>query len=91
MGDYLNVEAYLVVGGESVPDMIRRLNAGVHVVVSKHQLHLTLACTYLQIDRKEPETILNWYNLTPFFLPHMIAASVEELEYCIYILCWCFQ
>ena len=47
MGDYLNVEAYLVVGGESVPDMIRRLNAGVHVVVGKHQLHCTLVCTYL--------------------------------------------
>ena len=27
-----------MVGGESVPDMIRRLNAGVHVVVGKHQL-----------------------------------------------------
>jgi len=33
MGDYLEVEAYLVVGGESVRDMIRRLNTGVHVVV----------------------------------------------------------
>lgn len=33
MGDYLEVESYLVVGGESVRDMIRRLNTGVHVVV----------------------------------------------------------
>lgn len=48
MGDYLDVEAYLVVGGESVPDMIRRLNAGVHVVVGQYQL---TAYLYVSADR----------------------------------------
>ena len=39
MGDYLGVEAYLVVGGESVRDMIKKLNAGVHVVVGTCNVH----------------------------------------------------
>ena len=33
LGDYLGVDCYLVVGGEKVIDMKRRLGSGVHVVV----------------------------------------------------------
>ena len=35
LGDYLGVNAYLVVGGERVVDMKKRLQSGVHVVVGE--------------------------------------------------------
>ena len=59
MGDYLDVEAYLVVGGESVPDMIRRLNAGVHVVVGKYQL---TAYLFVSADRQHNLTIMHFFS-----------------------------
>lgn len=68
MGDYLDVEAYLVVGGESVPDMIRRLNAGVHVVVGKYQL---TAYLYVSADRRHNLTRMHFFYLS---------CSVEKLE-----------
>ena len=35
LGDYLQVDVYLVVGGEKVGEMARRLSSGVQVVVGK--------------------------------------------------------
>ena len=35
LGDYLDVDCYLVVGGEKVQDMKQTLNSGVHVVVGR--------------------------------------------------------
>ena len=35
LGDYLGVNAYLVVGGERVIDMKKQLQSGVHVVVGE--------------------------------------------------------
>lgn len=36
IGDYLGIDCYLVVGGEKVYDMKKRLNLGVQVVVGMH-------------------------------------------------------
>ncbi len=35
LGDRLQVESYLVVGGERVSDMRQRLNSGIQVIVGK--------------------------------------------------------
>ena len=35
LGDYLQVETYLVVGGERVSDMRQRLNSGIQAIVGK--------------------------------------------------------
>ena len=35
LGDYMEINAYLVVGGESVPEMRARLSSGVHVAIGK--------------------------------------------------------
>ena len=67
-----------MVGGESVPDMIRRLNAGVHVVVGKHQL---TAYLHVHICLRQFESII----VTLFFpTSELHLVHVEELEYCIY-------
>ena len=38
LGDYMEINAYLVVGGESVPEMKARLSSGVHVAIGEWQV-----------------------------------------------------
>ena len=38
LGDYMEISAYLVVGGESVPEMKARLSSGVHVAIGEWQV-----------------------------------------------------